>query len=285
MNLIQSYKTFLILFIISFSFGKLMDPINEVRKEKILIGANESEYTILNKNPLIYSIEGSRKIKIISRRAAPKKNRKSLFFGYELVIDGESFQIEHTYRINKNVQSPEHPGHGYTFSGNYIVNIVGDGNHKIELIPLDDFNAPILIRMFANKPFEEESVSNVLLDKNEEQKYFLDFTHEFYELNSQKELLFTSVGEKTISINSRLAMDSYSDEDSYRLRVKVDNITIGTFQFKTSNSGKTFRNINEFELGYWRSIPIEVSDGEHDIVVQLLDENKTVFIQTVEKNN
>jgi hypothetical protein len=262
-----------------------MDPINEVRKEKILIGANESEYTILNKNPLIYSIEGSRKIKIISRRAAPKKNRKSLFFGYELVIDGESFQIEHTYRINKNVQSPEHPGHGYTFSGNYIVNIVGDGNHKIELIPLDDFNAPILIRMFANKPFEEESVSNVLLDKNEEQKYFLDFTHEFYELNSQKELLFTSVGEKTISINSRLAMDSYSDEDSYRLRVKVDNITIGTFQFKTSNSGKTFRNINEFELGYWRSIPIEVSDGEHDIVVQLLDENKTVFIQTVEKNN
>jgi len=150
------------------------------------------------------------------------------------------------------------------------------------LKPLDDFNAPVLVKLFANRPLAEETVSNILADKNEEQTYFLDFTQEFYELNAQKELLFTTQGKKFISINSRLAFNSKIKEDSYRLRVKVDNKTVGTFQFKTTNSGKTLRNAKGTKLGYWRTIPIEISEGKHDIVVQLLDKNKTVFIQSVE---
>ena len=82
MNLIQSFKFIFIIIIFSFSFGKLIEPINEAESEELLVGINAREYLILNNAPLQFSIEGSRKIKIISRRAAPKKNRKSLFFGY-----------------------------------------------------------------------------------------------------------------------------------------------------------------------------------------------------------
>ena len=128
MNQILSYSlikniSFFIIFLIAIPlFAKPISPIQTDEKEILTINGKRRAYYQLHNNQLEYHINGPRRIKIYSRRAVPKKVEGEKNFSYDIQIDNNTkFTVKDRQSISKGVTSSQHPGHGYSKSGKYLV--------------------------------------------------------------------------------------------------------------------------------------------------------------------
>ena len=130
----------------SILIGKSYSPQEIDLKENLLYNENEREYFLLYKDELNYGIEGPIRLEIISRRAIPEKSKRKYEFGYTILLEGSKpVNVIHSKYKKKNMMSILHPGHGYTQSGNTIVNLPV-GKHNLKIIPMHK-GKPVLIRI------------------------------------------------------------------------------------------------------------------------------------------
>ena len=192
----------------SILIGKSFSPQEIDLRENLQYNDNEREYFLLYKDELNYKIEGPVRLEIISRRAIPDKSKRKYEFGYTLSLEGSKpVDVIHSKYKKKNMISKTHPGHGYTQSGNTIVNLP-KGSHNLKIVPLHK-GKPILIRVIKEIYKRTEGITEIvtpLSDKNDvlendlfviknnKRKYFQLKNDEIWSLDGIENEIFSIYG-------------------------------------------------------------------------------------------
>ena len=293
MNLNPFYKSKQIIGLIIFSFlGEIIwcgsIAADEKDKKEILnIGEKRRTYYQLHNNELNYHIKGAMGFEVISRRAVPKKITKSKKFGYQIIIDGkEPVRVEHEGRIAKGVASSQHPGHGYTKSGSSIYKL-GKGDHHIQMLPLKSSSGPVLIRLIKKHQTHSSGNGVFMKDLENSEKVHIkigDKKIRYYPMDDSTELVFSSTGPKMIKVITRLAFEPWMGKQmQYRIQILKEQVIHETYFFQSEKSDQSIVMENkEVVPGKWRSIDIQVPEGEHRYTVKLLDLDMKIYIRSME---
>lgn len=269
----------------SLAEGKVITPLEKDEKEILTISRKRRSYYQLHGNSLTYEIKGPKRIKIIARRAVPKREEEEKLFGYQLQLDSLSVvTIEHTESKSKGVTSSQHPGHGYTKAGHYFVTIP-DGFHVLRIDPINKRSKPVLIRVI-DKKSEIQQKSGTFIQPDSTEVYHLLLNEKrvrYSPLSSEKPITIHTNDINQLRIYSRLAFQNWMNGvDTYRLRILKGQDIVGTYFFSAERS-----EVSEIEEdktvipAKWRSCEIEVREENIPLTIELLDEGKTVYIRCV----
>lgn len=277
----------LILLPILFSTGmsKTVSPEQKDKKEILVIGEKRRTYYQLHQDELVYNIKGPKRLRIIARRAVPRRDNKMRSFGYSMILDEEDeLIVEHEQKRSKGVKSSQHPGHGYTHSGKYYLNIPS-GQHTLILRPLTKRSAPVLIRLLADR-FEKREKGHLLIPDDETTKKHLqvvDKKYRYYELVPGEKMKLGVKDANEVLILNRLAFENgMPAEENYRLRIWRDDKLLGTY-FILSEKSDVSIIVEDKDIipGKRRTCEVEVDGSEHTVTVELLDKGKRVYLRCI----
>ena len=283
----KSSSLILILLPLLFSEGwtKTVSPAQKDKKEILIIGEKRRTYYQLHRDELEYEIQGPQRLRIIARRAVPRRDNKLQLFGYSMILDEEDeLTVKHEQKRSKGVTSPQHPGHGYTHSGKYYLNIPS-GLHTLVIRPLTKRSSPVLIRLLTER-FEKKVEGRLLIPDDEitlkhlqveEKKY------RYYQLIPGNKIAVSIEEAKEIVVLSRLAFeDGMPSEENYRLRIRKDKKLLGTYFFTSEKSDvSTIVEDKDIVPGKRRTAEVEVNGTARTLTVELLDKGKRVYIRCV----
>ena len=283
----KSSSLILILLPLLFSAGwtKTVSPAQKDKKEILIIGEKRRTYYQLHRDELVYEIQGPQRLRIIARRAVPRRDNKLQLFGYSMILDEEDeLTVKHEQKRSKGVTSPQHPGHGYTHSGKYYLNIPS-GLHTLVIRPLTKRSSPVLIRLLTER-FEKKVEGRLLIPDDEitlkhlqveEKKY------RYYQLIPGNKIAVSIEEAKEIVVLSRLAFeDGMPSEENYRLRIRKDGKLLGTYFFTSEKSDvSTIVEDKDIVPGKRRTAEVEVNGTASTLTVELLDKGKRVYIRCV----
>ena len=212
---------------------------------------------------------------------------KSKKFGYQIIIDGkEPVKVEHEGRIAKGVASSQHPGHGYTKSGSSIYKL-GKGDHHIQMLPLKSTSGPVLIRLIKKQQTHSSGDGVFMKDLENSEKVHIkigDKKIRYYPMDDSTELVFSSTGPKMMKVITRLAFEPWMGKEmQYRIQVLKDQAIYETYFFQSEKSDQSIvMEDKEVIPGKWRSLDIQVPEGEYHYTIKLLDEGMNVYIRSIE---
>ncbi|MFQ6607754.1 MAG: hypothetical protein ACE5EE_04355 [Fidelibacterota bacterium] len=265
--------------------AKVLAPEQKDKKEILIIEGKRRTYYQLHKDELVYNLEGPLRLEIITRRAVPRRDNRLRSFGYSLVLDEkDELQVIHKQKRSKGVTSPQHPGHGYTRSEKYYLNIP-KGHHTLVLRPLAKRNSPVLVRLLT-KRFEKSEGGHLLVPEDREIQQHLQVErkkYRYYELIPEKKITIDTYHVSKVLILSRLVFaDGMSAEENYRLRIWRDGKLLGTYFFMTEKSEvSTILEDKTVVPGKRRTCEIAISEGGQKLTVELLDKGKRAYIRCV----
>ena len=149
MSLNQYFKPFLLFFLISGLFGKILIPESNDEYPEFLNKNDKSReyYEITNKG-LEYIVKGPAEIKIFAKAAFPKRTiNEAKAFSYNILINDLLTVSENSKNIDRNISSLSHPMHVYTYSAKDVL-VVPSGDYVIKINKNSFFgNPPILVRL------------------------------------------------------------------------------------------------------------------------------------------
>ena len=208
-------------FILCFSLllGKSYFPKEIDLSENLIDNEREREYFLLYKGELNYEIEGPIRLEIISGRAIPEKSKRKYEFGYTIMLnDSKPIRIKHKKYKKDNMFSEEHTGHGYTQSGNTIINLPS-GKHNLKMIPTYQ-GKPTLVRIIKEIYKRSEGITEVIFPftKNNDVLIFDDFIiknkkRKYFHLKNDQPLFLISEPNELFSIYGRT--NNYSNHSRY----------------------------------------------------------------------
>jgi len=283
----KSSSLILILLPLLFSDGwtKTVSPAQKDKKEILIIGEKRRTYYQLHRDELVYEIQGPQRLRIIARRAVPRRDNKLQPFGYSMILDEEDeLTVKHEQKRSKGVTSPQHPGHGYTHSGKYYLNIPS-GLHTLVIRPLTKRSSPVLIRLLTER-FEKKVEGRLLIPDDETTLKHLQVEekkYRYYQLIPGNKIAVSIEEAKEIVVLSRLAFeDGMPSEENYRLRIRKDGKLLGTYFFTSEKSDvSTIVEDKDIVPGKRRTAEVEVNGTARTLTVELLDKGKRVYIRCV----
>ncbi len=283
----KSSSLILILLPLLFSDGwtKTVSPAQKDKKEILIIGEKRRTYYQLHRDELVYEIQGPQRLRIIARRAVPRRDNKLQPFGYSMILDEEDeLTVKHEQKRSKGVTSPQHPGHGYTHSGKYYLNIPS-GFHTLVIRPLTKRSSPVLIRLLTER-FEKKVEGRLLIPDDETTLKHLQVEekkYRYYQLIPGNKIAVSIEEAKEIVVLSRLAFeDGMPSEENYRLRIRKDKKLLGTYFFTSEKSDvSTIVEDKDIVPGKRRTAEVEVNDTASTLTDELLDKGKRVYIRCV----
>ena len=290
MNQIVYYKFLSIILFFSFLSpleAKLLKPSeNGEEKEILLVKSKRRLYYPVKKEGLVFNLEGPLRLEFISRLPVLKNKKNSYTFSYRILIDEEdTVNVKHKYKVQKSIESVQHPKHNYTYSGNYFINLK-KGQHKIQIISDQKQKYPTLIRL-VTKEFEnlgnKRKILSPMIHKNAVSLLTGDKKVDYYECSSAIPLQIEVNGKKTLKIMSRLEFSqSMGQEESYRIRVREGLKVVGTYYFNTERSSAS-QILKKPTLvpGKWRSCEIPVKKGKHSYSIEVADKGKVVLARFI----
>ena len=275
----------LLAILLSSGIAKTVTPEQKDKKEILIIGEKRRTYYQLHRDELVYNIKGPLRLRVIARRAVPRRDNKLQPFGYSMILDKEDeLTVKHEQKRSKGVTSPQHPGHGYTQSGKYYLNIPS-GLHTLVLRPLTKRSSPVLIRLLTDR-FEKKVEGRLLIPDDETTLKHLQVEekkYRYYQLIPGNKIAVSIEEAKEIVVLSRLAFeDGMPSEESYRLRIRKDEKLLGTYFFTSEKSDvSTIVEDKDIVPGKRRTAEVEVDGSASTVTVELLDKGKRVYIRCV----
>tara|TARA_Y100001968_G_scaffold331762_1_gene387557 strand:- start:500 stop:1360 length:861 start_codon:yes stop_codon:yes gene_type:complete len=278
LNHYYSIINFLFVLVFSFLMGKSFDPSELEFKENLIYNDNSREYHVLYNKELNYKFTGPIRLEIIARRAIPEKSKRKYEFGYIIKLENsDPINVMHKKYKKKNMISNIHPGHGYTQSGNTILNLPS-GEHELKIVPMHK-GKPTLIRIIKESYQRTEGVSEVVLPvsdnnndlimehfiiKNNKRKYFQLENNHILSLFGKKDEMLSIYGRTNdFSNNSRYSF--------YQMEVQVDgkqkNIVIDCF---LDNKIDTKRKIYHL-----------INNDKSEIKFKLIDSNVPAYLRMI----
>ena len=275
----------LLAILLSSGIAKTVTPEQKDKKEILIIGEKRRTYYQLHRDELVYNIKGPLRLRVIARRAVPRRDNKLQPFGYSMILDKEDeLTVKHEQKRSKGVTSPQHPGHGYTHSGKYYLNIPS-GLHTLVLRPLTKRSSPVLIRLLTDR-FEKKVEGRLLIPDDETTLKHLQVEekkYRYYQLIPGNKIAVSIEEAKEIVVLSRLAFeDGMPSEENYRLRIRKDEKLLGTYFFTSEKSDvSTIVEDKDIVPGKRRTAEVEVDGSASTVTVELLDKGKRVYIRCV----
>jgi len=275
----------LLAILLSSGIAKTVTPEQKDKKEILIIGEKRRTYYQLHRDELVYNIKGPLRLRVIARRAVPRRDNKLQPFGYSMILDKEDeLTVKHEQKRSKGVTSPQHPGHGYTQSGKYYLNIPS-GLHTLVLRPLTKRSSPVLIRLLTDR-FEKKVEGRLLIPDDETTLKHLQVEekkYRYYQLIPGNKIAVSIEEAKEIVVLSRLAFeDGMPSEESYRLKIRKDEKLLGTYFFTSEKSDvSTIVEDKDIVPGKRRTAEVEVDGSASTVTVELLDKGKRVYIRCV----
>ena len=275
----------LLAILLSSGIAKTVTPEQKDKKEILIIGEKRRTYYQLHRDELVYNIKGPLRLRVIARRAVPRRDNKLQLFGYSMILDKEDeLTVKHEQKRSKGVTSPQHPGHGYTQSGKYYLNIPS-GLHTLVLRPLTKRSSPVLIRLLTDR-FEKKVEGRLLIPDDETTLKHLQVEekkYRYYQLIPGNKIAVSIEEAKEIVVLSRLAFeDGMPSEESYRLKIRKDEKLLGTYFFTSEKSDvSTIVEDKDIVPGKRRTAEVEVDGSASTVTVELLDKGKRVYIRCV----
>jgi hypothetical protein len=202
-----------------------------------------------------------------------------------MILDKEDeLTVKHEQKRSKGVTSPQHPGHGYTHSGKYYLNIPS-GLHTLVIRPLTKRSSPVLIRLLTDR-FEKKVEGRLLIPDDETTLKHLQVEekkYRYYQLIPGNKIAVSIEEAKEIVVLSRLAFeDGMPSEENYRLRIRKDEKLLGTYFFMSEKSDvSTIVEDKDIVPGKRRTAEVEVDGSASTVTVELLDKGKRVYIRCV----
>jgi hypothetical protein len=196
----------------------------------------------------------------------------------------DELTVKHEQKRSKGVTSPQHPGHGYTHSGKYYLNIPS-GLHTLVIRPLTKRSSPVLIRLLTER-FEKKVEGRLLIPDDETTLKHLQVEekkYRYYQLIPGNKIAVSIEEAKEIVVLSRLAFeDGMPSEENYRLRIRKDEKLLGTYFFTSEKSDvSTIVEDKDIVPGKRRTAEVEVNGTASTLTVELLDKGKRVYIRCV----
>jgi len=275
----------LLAILLSSGIAKTVTPEQKDKKEILIIGEKRRTYYQLHRDELVYNIKGPLRLRVIARRAVPRRDNKLQPFGYSMILDKEDeLTVKHEQKRSKGVTSPQHPGHGYTHSGKYYLNIPS-GLHTLVIRPLTKRSSPVLIRLLTDR-FEKKVEGRLLIPDDETTLKHLQVEekkYRYYQLIPGNKIAVSIEEAKEIVVLSRLAFeDGMPSEENYRLRIRKDEKLLGTYFFTSEKSDvSTIVEDKDIVPGKRRTAVVEVDGSASTVTVELLDKGKRVYIRCV----
>ena len=273
---IIKYSIFLLSF--SFLFSKSYSPMQLDLSENLIHDNNEREYFVLYNSSLNYEIEGPIRLEIISRRAIPQQSKRKYEFGYKISLnDSKPIEVKHKKYKKENLFSDQHPGHGYTQSGNAIVNLP-NGNHSLNIIPLYE-GKPTLVRIIKEVYKKSKGITESITpqSKNNDSIIMDDFIikdskRKYFKLQDDQTLFLMSSENESFSIYGRTNKYSKLVENNY-------------YQFEVLE-GERQKNIiidffkNESNIQKQKIYQLK-SNKNSELSFNLLDSNVPVYLRII----
>lgn len=271
-----------------FAYSELMRPsTGGENKEILIINSKQRLYYNVHDNGLTYSINGPRRMELIGRYPSKSRRRKARPFGYTIVIDNQdTIYVNHSYQVNRRLRSVQRPNLYFTYSGNYFFNL-SSGRHDIQILPGEEQKLNTLIRVLG-KEFNGSSDQrrNLMPAISHAPKHINSGNREidYYELTHANPLQVMAEGPGTLKITSRLAFETWMGSRAiYRISVKEGIKVIGTYYFTAEPSAvSTIVEKPEWIPGKWRTCEIPIPDGRHIFDINLLENDRTVFLRFTE---
>lgn len=290
MNQIVYYKIIipiLLFLLVTPLSGKLIKPTeNGEEKEILIINSKRRLYYPVKPEGLVFSISGPKRLEFISRFPVLRKKKKSYPYSYQIVLnEKDTITVKHKYKIQRTVQSVQHPKHNYTFSGNYFINL-DKGQNKIEILENSDQKLPTLVRVLSKEfenPGKKKKIITPSIHKNSVSLVNGNKKIEYFECSLTLPLKIQTNGENILKIMNRLEFtESMGQQESFRIRVKEGSKVIGTYYFNTERSSSSkILGKDDIVPGKWRSCEIKVPKGKHSYFVEVLDKGKTVLTRFI----
>jgi hypothetical protein len=286
MNQNQYCKIIIILTFIAFGLAGSIQPVQVDKKEILTISEKRRSYFQLHKESLTYEINGPKNLQIVCRRAVPEKDEKLWKFGYRIFIDDQTpVTVRHEEEKSKGVRSSQHPGHGYTQSGKYLLK-VPKGAHVVKIEPLQVNSAPVLLRMITKK-IQKPDVKSTFVDPEGDDIPFHVIVGKkiicYHELNSENPLVYNFNGPTHVEFINRLIFaDWMTGEEPYRIRLWKGDEVLGTYYFSSERSDLSAVKVDKTIVpGKWRSSVVELDNGPHRLKLEMMDKGKRVFIRAL----
>ena len=317
MKLIQSYKEYLVCFIILLSvvFSKAIKPSGKEDMLKLVVSTDEGNkvrpYYLVDSNGLEYSSfkdfkAGDRvSFQIMSRTYVASNSNSNKKYQFELAVyDGEKEILKRDLNYKKkptNVTSPEKSGFHFTFAGYWFEDLEISDNLKI-IVRSKIKGQKIYIRLLAHaidepkkidlfhRPLDlQKSLSITYLDNKKEKiskGWFL------VKDDNKQEFMFT--GNSLVRVYCRSLVDNA--DSHYTIKVYENNQWIGnyTFDFEQSDkSAKISTNYNNLKgellsknRSFYLSVPnIEGVDYSHYTFIVPNDDNLLIRIVEYETSD
>lgn len=211
MNPLFNYTFFLFFF--SSLIAAVLDPIQNAEPEILEVSSNEREYQVIRTKPLIYEIEGPKLLTIFLRKPVPKLAKDSVHIHLKIQLDEhEPFDFYTLRSPSSSVLSKNHPGHFYTSSVNYMIQVPA-GLHKVKLS--SQKSSPVLVRVITKNKPKRQRGEFVTSHSNELNLVNLKTgtrEKDYYQLDPENEISFLSSGTEGMWIYTRFILDKFTPE-------------------------------------------------------------------------
>lgn len=254
----------------------VLEP-NEIEfREELQLKDKYREYFLVYKNPLHYEIEGPQRIEIISRRAIPKTSTRKYDYGYQFKLNNQSVTINHSKRKYDEVTSKDHPGHGYTYSGNCIVTIPS-GNHVLTISPIKK-GKPVLVRVLEKLYPKLEGIVQHLHPVENENSIVLKIgekSRQYSILSVENPINIVIEKPGIIAVYGRYGFDTESVEfANYQIQI-IENGIPGNILVEIADR-------NNFNKSKSRIGQFEIMEGKQNISFQLINGTVPVYLRIME---
>jgi hypothetical protein len=266
---------------------KVLKPKNSKEKITIVIsGKNRSYYDLSKTEPLVVTVKGPGRLKILIRSQINSKRESSANFAVNYSIDGMPKINEKFRNVEKDVKAKfADESLGTVSEAENVVIELGRGEHTLEMWRTASNDR--LVSRFLFTPIKENKISWVSMSPMYPNEPVSLVTNEdlvtYYRFSLKKPLKIRITGPTTLRILSRVE-NRYQMKGTinYRLQVKENGKVKNTYLLNSNRSEVTvYRKNCGRTPGKAKEIVIYVPKGTHVYEVLPLDKDKDTILARV----
>ena len=265
----------------------LLKPDKHGKIVKIRVKGKDWTYFKLDrKNPLEIVIDGTVKLKIITRL-----NMKGYQTGDKVdytiysVIDGEKTHYTRSAEISKGIKFSQ-SGEGTIGTGENIIIDLPNGKHKIKLYLAKRDKKEIYVRLLKRNAKLHAKAKRVAMNPQEYTNMVKilvkEKQYDYYRVGPQDSLILRIIGPATVKVLSRLEYDlTMNGDKKYRTQVYENGGLKNTFLLNTvlSEVAVYAEHYADKSLSRADHFYIEVPPGEHIYTFRVLDSGRSAILK------
>ncbi len=252
-----------------------VSPAGKADSHCLRVASQDFEYQVLaSENPVHYSVNGPRRLKVITRYLFAPDEEKRQSFTLTVHVDGQE-RLRKTFRASPDGDVSDCSAGRVGSSLRRALLDLAKGPHDIAITATTEGPGQVAMRLFQET--RRQSTGTVSFQPDGfSQVATLQFESgaqsTYYRFSADRPLTFTLTGPTTVQLYTRLDFDlTMNGVQDYALDVLRDGASWRTFQFHTGELGSAhYLESPDILPGQRKKASIEVPPGRHTFTVRCL---------------